>query len=78
MFKIIRLKDTSQIAVVTASKPNIGINLNNVRREASRDLYRGINEFKRCYQPRNNLVKNVLADSHNIRKSWKKYCFVIE
>jgi hypothetical protein len=29
------------------------------------DLYRGINEFKRGYQPRNNLVKNeddLLAD----------------
>jgi histone deacetylase complex regulatory component SIN3 len=38
--------------------------------EHYRDLYRGINEFKRGYQPRNNLVKdekcNLLADSHNI------------
>jgi hypothetical protein len=35
-----------------------------------RDLYRGINEFKRGHQPRNNLVKDencdLLADSHNI------------
>jgi hypothetical protein len=35
-----------------------------------RDLYRGINEFKRGYQPRNKLVKDensdLLADSHNI------------
>jgi hypothetical protein len=35
-----------------------------------RDMYRGINEFKRGYQPRNNVVKDdngeVLADSHNI------------
>jgi hypothetical protein len=42
-----------------------------------RDLYRGINEFKRGYQPRNNLVKdengNVLADSHNILNKWKNY-----
>jgi hypothetical protein len=34
-----------------------------------RDLYRGINEFKRGYQPRSNLVKNengdLLADSHS-------------
>jgi hypothetical protein len=34
------------------------------------DLYRGINEFKRGYQPRSNLVKgengDLLADSHNI------------
>jgi hypothetical protein len=35
-----------------------------------RYLYRGINEFKRGYQPRNNLVKDgngdLLVDSHNI------------
>jgi hypothetical protein len=42
-----------------------------------RDLYRGINEFKRGYQPRNNLVKDensdLLADSHSILSSWKNY-----
>jgi hypothetical protein len=42
-----------------------------------RDLYRGINEFKRGYQPRNNLVKDengdLLADSQNIRNRWKNY-----
>jgi hypothetical protein len=41
------------------------------------DLYRGINEFKKGYKPRNNLVmgKNgdVLADSHNIINRWKSY-----
>jgi hypothetical protein len=35
-----------------------------------RDLYRGINEFKRGYQPRSNLVKDengdLLADSNTI------------
>jgi hypothetical protein len=35
-----------------------------------RDIYRGITEFKRGYQPRNNLVKDengdLLADSNNI------------
>jgi hypothetical protein len=40
-----------------------------------RDLYRGINEFKRGYQSRNNLVKDengdLLADSHNILNRWK-------
>jgi hypothetical protein len=43
-----------------------------------RDLYRGINTFKRGYQLRNNLVKDengdLLADSHNILKRWKN-CF---
>jgi hypothetical protein len=44
-----------------------------------RDLYRGINEFKRGYQPRNNLVKDekgdLLADSHNVLNRWKNYFF---
>jgi hypothetical protein len=42
-----------------------------------RDMYRGINYFKKSYQPRSNLVKDkngdLLADSHNILNSWKNY-----
>jgi hypothetical protein len=42
-----------------------------------RDLYRGINEFKRSYQRRNNLVKeendDLFVDSHNILNRWKNY-----
>jgi hypothetical protein len=42
-----------------------------------RDLYRGINEFKRGYQPRGNLVKDengaLLVDSNTIVNSWKSY-----
>jgi prefoldin subunit 5 len=42
-----------------------------------RDLYRGINEFRRSYQPRNNLLKDensdLLVDSHNILNRWKNY-----
>jgi hypothetical protein len=42
-----------------------------------RDLYRGINEFKRGCQPRSNLMKDencdLLADSHNILNRWKNY-----
>jgi hypothetical protein len=42
-----------------------------------RHLYRGINEFKRGYQPRSNLVKDengdLFADSHNILNKWKNY-----
>jgi hypothetical protein len=42
-----------------------------------RGLYRGINEFKKGYQPRTNLVKDkngdLLADSHNILNKWKNY-----
>jgi hypothetical protein len=42
-----------------------------------RDLYRGISEFKKGYQPRTNLVKdkngNLLADSHSNLNRWKNY-----
>jgi hypothetical protein len=42
-----------------------------------RDLYSGINEYKRGYQPRNNLLKyengDLLADSHNILNRWKNH-----
>jgi hypothetical protein len=41
------------------------------------DMHTGINEFKRGYQPRNNLVKdeneNLLADSHSNLNRWKNY-----
>jgi hypothetical protein len=43
-----------------------------------RDLHRGMNGFKRGYQPRNNLVKDengdLLADSHILNR-WKKHFF---
>jgi hypothetical protein len=42
-----------------------------------RDLYKGINEFKKGYQPRTNLVKdkrgNLLAHPHKILNRWKNY-----
>jgi hypothetical protein len=42
-----------------------------------KDLYRGINEFERCYQPRNNLVKDENGDlpvhSHSILNRWMNY-----
>jgi hypothetical protein len=50
----------------------------NSKNKNIRDLYREINEFKRGYQPRNNLVKDengdLLADSHSILNMWKN-CF---
>jgi hypothetical protein len=42
-----------------------------------RDLYRGINEFKRGYQPRSDLVRDengdLFADSNTILNRWKSY-----
>jgi hypothetical protein len=42
-----------------------------------RDMYKGINEFKRGYQPRNNLLKDengdLLTDSHSILNRNKNY-----
>jgi hypothetical protein len=49
----------------------------NSKNKNIRDLYRGRTEFKRGYQPRNNLVKDengdLLADSNNIWNRWKNY-----
>jgi hypothetical protein len=42
-----------------------------------RGLYRGINEFKKRYQPRINIIKdengNLLADPQNVSKRWKNF-----
>jgi hypothetical protein len=58
-------------------KDNINELATNSKNKNIRDLYRGINKFKRGYQRRNNLLKavngEVLADSHNILNRWKIY-----
>jgi hypothetical protein len=42
-----------------------------------RDLYNGINEFKKGYQPRINIIKdengNVIADPQNVLNRWKNF-----
>jgi predicted RNA-binding protein Jag len=42
-----------------------------------RDLYRGINDFKKGYQPRTIIVKDekgdLIADSHSIMARWRNY-----
>jgi hypothetical protein len=49
----------------------------NSKNKNIRDLYRGINEFKKGYQPRTNVVKeergDLLADPHKILNRWKNY-----
>jgi hypothetical protein len=49
----------------------------NSERNHIRDLYRGISEFKRGYQPRSNLVMDengdLLADSNTVVNRWKSY-----
>jgi hypothetical protein len=46
----------------------------NSKNKNIRDLYRGINEFKKGYQPRTNMVKgDLLADSHSILNRRKNY-----
>jgi len=50
---------------------------NNSKIKNIRDLYWGINDFKRGYQPRCNIVKNekgdLVADSHSIVARWREY-----
>jgi hypothetical protein len=42
-----------------------------------RDLYRGIKEFKKGYQPRINIIKdengNLLADPQSVLNRWKNF-----
>jgi hypothetical protein len=48
----------------------------NSKNKNIRDLYRGINEVKRGYRPRSNLVKDendLLADSNTTVNRWKSY-----
>jgi len=44
-----------------------------------RDLYRGINDFKKRYQSRCNIIKDekgdLVADSHSIVARWRNYFF---
>jgi hypothetical protein len=48
-----------------------------VRTKVSRYLYSGVDEFKKGYDPRSNLVNvengDLLADSHDILNRWKYY-----
>jgi hypothetical protein len=49
----------------------------NSKNKNIRDLYRGITEFKKGYQPKTNLVKDergdLLADPQKILTRWKNY-----
>jgi hypothetical protein len=51
--------------------------LKNSNNKNVRDLYRGINESKKGYQPETNLVKDenadLLADSQKNLNRWKNY-----
>jgi hypothetical protein len=51
----------------------------NTKKKNIRVLYRGINYFKKGYQPRNNVVKDekcdLVADSHSILARWRIYFF---
>jgi len=51
----------------------------NSKNKNIRDSYRGINDFKKGYQPRCNIVKeekgDLVADSHSIVARWRNYFF---
>jgi hypothetical protein len=58
-------------------KDNINVRATNNRNKNTRDMYRGITEFKRGNQPKCILVKyengDLLANSHNILNRSKNY-----
>jgi hypothetical protein len=49
----------------------------NNKNKSIRDLYRGINELKKGYQPRINIIKdensNLLADPQSVLNRWRNY-----
>jgi hypothetical protein len=49
----------------------------NSKNKNIRELYRGINDFKKGYQPRTNIVKDekgdLVADCHSILTRWRNY-----
>jgi hypothetical protein len=49
----------------------------NNKKKNIRDLYRGINEFKKYFQPRINIINddnvNLIADTKNILYNWKNF-----
>jgi len=51
----------------------------NSKNKNIRDLYRDINDFKKGYQPKCNIVKDekgdMVADSHSIVARWRNYFF---
>jgi hypothetical protein len=53
-------------------EPETNSKINNIK-----DLYRGINDVKKGYQPRTRIVKdekvNLVADSHSIMVRWRNY-----
>jgi hypothetical protein len=69
--------DISGIKGGNICKKNINELAANSKNKNIRDLYRGVNEFKRGYQSRNKLMKDengdLLADSHNISNRRKNY-----
>jgi hypothetical protein len=48
-----------------------------IKTKTFRDLYRDINEFKKGYQPRINIIKdengNLLADPQSVLNRWKNF-----
>jgi hypothetical protein len=58
-------------------KGKINVLETNKKNKNVRDLYRDINEFKKGYQPRINIIKdeigNLLADPQNGLNSWKNF-----
>ena len=58
-------------------QPSYIIRLTNSKINNIRDLCRGINDFKKGYQPRTIIVKDekgdLVADSHSIMTRWRNY-----
>jgi hypothetical protein len=59
-------------------KDNIDELATNSKKKNIRDLYRGINYFKKGYEPRSNLVKDEKGDLHHLEYVEELLLSVIE
>jgi hypothetical protein len=75
----VKLVDTSGTKKKEYLKAKINELETNSKNKNIRDLYRGINNFKKGYQPRTNVVKDekrdLVADSHSILARWRNDFF---
>jgi predicted RNA-binding protein len=75
------LNNVSQSTFQDKKREYLKAKINKLKKNSTnkniRELYRGISDFKKGYQPRTNIVQNekddLVADSHSILAWWRNY-----
>jgi hypothetical protein len=74
---VARTRERRSVYRVVVGRPEGNELESNNKNKNIRDLYRGINEFKKRYQPRISIIKvengNLIADPQSVLNKWKKF-----